>query len=186
MSHLIYSVIASLDGYIADEDGRFDWAEPDEAVHTFVNGLERTVGTHLYGRRMYETMLAWESPEVSTGQPPYIREFAEIWRAADKIVYSTTLEAASSARTKIERTFDPNAVHQLKRETERDILVGGPTLAAHAMEAGLIDQYHLFVAPVVVGGGLPAFPRRFRMSLKLADERRFANGMVYLRYAGAG
>jgi dihydrofolate reductase len=182
MARLIYSAITSLDGYVADETGRFDWAEPDEAVHTFVNDLMRPAGTHLYGRRMYEVMLAWEAPETVAGQPAFMQDFAAIWQAADKIVYSRTLQAVSSARTRIERDFEPEAVGRLKARAERDILVGGPNLAAQAIKAGLVDEYHLFVAPILVGGGKPALPRHVRVALELLDERRFGNGMVYLRY----
>jgi dihydrofolate reductase len=182
MAKLIYSAITSLDGYIADEDGNFDWAAPDEEVHTFVNDLERPVGTYLYGRRMYEVMTYWETAHTLADQPRYIRDFAEIWHAADKIVYSTTLEAVSSARTRIERDFDPEAVRQLKARAGRDITVGGSDLAAHAMRAGLVDECHLFVTPIVVGGGNPALPRNVRLELELLDERRFDNGVVHLHY----
>jgi dihydrofolate reductase len=181
MAKLIYSAITSLDGYVADEDGNFDWAEPDEEVHTFVNDLERSVGTYLYGRRMYEVMRAWETITFAD-QPPFIQDYAEIWRAADKIVYSKTLETVSSARTRIERDFDPDAVRQLKASAGRDISVGGPGLAAHAIKAGLVDEYHLFVAPMVVGGGTQSLPNDVRLKLELLDERRFDNGVVYLRY----
>jgi dihydrofolate reductase len=181
VAKLIYSAIASLDGYAADEYGRFDWAEPDEEVHTFVNELERPVGTYLYGRRMYEVMLAWETMNLAD-QPPFIRDFAEIWRAADKIVYSKTLTTVSSARTRIERDFDPEAVRQLKAAAGRDLGVGGPELAAHAFQAGLVDELHLFVAPIVVGGGNQSLPTGVRLKLELLDERRFGNGMVHLRY----
>jgi dihydrofolate reductase len=171
----------SLDGYIEDEDGKFDWAQPGEKVHSFINDLERPVGTHLYGRRMYETLVAWETLSLAE-QPSYMREFAEIWRAADKIVYSRTLKTASSARTKIERDFDPEAVRQLKTSADRDISVGGPGLAAQAIKAGLVDEYHLFVAPIVVGGGKQSLPDDVHLELELLDERRFGNGMVHLRY----
>ena len=181
MGKLIYTAIASLDGYVADEEGKFDWGEPDEEVHTFVNDLERPVGTYLYGRRMYEVMLAWETWDVAD-EPPSIQDFAEIWRAADKIVYSTTLEAVSSARTRIERDFDLEAVRELKAAAERDLAVGGPVLAAHAFRAGLVDECHFFVAPVVVGGGKRCLPDHVRLELELLDERRFSNGMVHLRY----
>ncbi len=146
MAELIYLTIMSLDGYVADEDGKFDWGEPDEEVHTFVNDLARPVGTYLYGRRMYEVMIAWETPELAD-QPPYIRDFAEIWRAADKIVYSKTLETVSSARTRLEREFEPEAVRQLKASAERNLAVGGPELAGQAIRAGLVDELQLFVAP---------------------------------------
>ncbi len=182
MARLIYSAIASLDGYVADEDGNFDWAEPDEEVHTFVNDLERPVGTYLYGRRMYEVMVFWETAHTLAGQPPVIQDFAGIWQAADKIVYSRTLETVSSARTRIERDFDPEAVRELKARAGRDITVGGPDLAAQAIKAGLVDECHLFLAPIVVGGGKQFLPRGARLKLELLDERRFGNGVVHLHY----
>jgi dihydrofolate reductase len=182
MARLIYSVITSLDGYVADEDGNFDWAAPDEEVHAFVNELERPIGTYLYGRRMYEVMVFWETAAALADQPPVVRDFAEIWRAADKIVYSKTLETASSARTRIEREFDAEAVRQMKVSSERDISVGGPELAAQALSAGLVDECHLFVVPVVVGGGKQSFPDNVRLELELLDERRFASGVVHLHY----
>jgi dihydrofolate reductase len=181
MAELIYSAITSLDGYVADEHGKFEWAEPDEEVHSFLNDLERSVGTSLYGRRMYEVLVAWESLSLAD-QPPYIRDFAEIWRAADKIVYSQTLEAVSSAKTRIERDFDPEAVRQLKASTGSDLTVGGPELAAQAIKAELVDELHLFVAPIVVGSGTKALPDNVRLELELRDERRFDNGMVHVRY----
>jgi dihydrofolate reductase len=181
MAKLIYSVITSLDGYVADEEGNFDWAEPDEEVHTFVNDLERPVGTHLYGRGMYEVMRAWETMGLAD-EPPFIQDFAEIWRAADKIVYSRTLETLSTARTRIERDFDPEAVRQLKAGAEGDISVGGPLVAAHAIKAGLVDEVHLFLAPVIVGGGKRALPDKVRLQLELLGERRFGNGMVHVNY----
>jgi len=181
MARLIYSAITSLDGYIEDEDGKFDWAEPDEEVHAFVNDLERQSGTYLYGRRMYEVMLAWETMNLAD-QPPQIGDFAEIWQAADKIVYSKTLETVSSARTRIERGFDPEAVRQLKAAAGHDITVGGPDLATQAFRAGLVDELHLFVAPIVVGGGKESLPDSVRLELELLDERRFGRGMVFLRY----
>jgi dihydrofolate reductase len=179
MARLIYAAIMSLDGYVADEDGKFDWAEPDEEVHTFVNDLLRPVGTYLYGRRLYEVMVAWET---LTDERPSMRDFADIWRGADKIVYSRRLETASSARTRIERVFDPDAVRQMKAAADRDITVGGPDLAAQAFRAGLLDEIQLFLAPIVVGGGTRALPSDVRLKLELLDERRFAGGMVYLRY----
>jgi dihydrofolate reductase len=182
MAKLIYSAIASLDGYVADEDGNFDWAVPDEEVHTFINDLERPVGTYLYGRRMYEVMVAWETAHTLPDQPPFILDYAQIWQAAEKIVYSRTLEAVSSARTHIERDFDPEAVEQMKARAEHDILIGGPELAAQAMRVGLVDEWHLFIAPTVVGGGKPSLPNNIRLKLELLDERRFGNGMVYLNY----
>jgi len=182
MAKLIYSAITSLDGYVADEDGNFDWAVPDEEVHTFVNDLQRPVGTYLYGRRMYEVMVAWETADTLADQPPYTQDFAQIWQAADKIVYSTTLETVSSARTRIERDFDPEAVRQMKAAAGRDLSVGGPDLAAQAFKAGLVDECHLFLAPIVVGGGNQSLPSNVRVKLELLDERRFGNGMVHLRY----
>ena len=182
MAKLIYSAITSLDGYVADEDGRFDWAAPDEEVHRVVNDLERPIGAYLYGRRMYEVMVFWETAHTLADQPPYVQDFAEIWRAADKIVYSKTLETVSSARTRIEPVFDPEAVRQLKATAARDITVGGPTLAARALEAGLVDELHLFLSPVVVGGGKRSLPDNVHLKLELLDERRFGNGAVHLRY----
>jgi dihydrofolate reductase len=179
MGKLIYSAIASLDGFVADEHGGFDWAVPDNEVHAFVNDLVREVGTHLYGRRMYETMVGWETMPLDD-QPPLIRDFATIWRAADKIVYSRTLETVSSARTRIERDFDPEAVQQLKAQAERDIAVGGPELAAQAIRAGLVDEYHLFLSPVLVGGGTRALPDRVRFELELRDVHLFGRGVVHL------
>ena len=181
MAKLIYSAIASLDGYVADKDGKFGWAEPDEEVHRFLNDLSQPVGTYLFGRRMYEVLVAWENLSVAD-QPPYIQDFAGIWRGADKIVYSRTLETVSSARTRLEREFDPDAVRQLKADAERDLAVGGPELAAHAFKAGLVDEVQLCVAPMVVGGGIAALPDDVRLQLELLDERRFGNEMVYLRY----
>jgi dihydrofolate reductase len=176
---LIYSTIASLDLYTADAEGKFDWAEPDEEVFDFVNDMEREIGTYLYGRRMYETMLSWETLPLA-GQNRVMTEFAGIWRAADKVVYSTTLRAASTARTRIEPRFDPDAVRELKRHG--DVSVGGPGLAASAIRAGLVDEYHLLVTPVLVGGGTSVFPDGVRAGLDLVDQRRFASGVAYLRY----
>jgi dihydrofolate reductase len=181
MAKLIYSAIASLDGYVADEDGNFDWAAPDEEVHRFVNDLERPVGTYLYGRRMYEVMVAWETMPLAD-QSPFMQDYAEIWRAADKIVYSKTLETVSSARTRIERDFDPEVVRQLKSRAGPDISVGGPDLAAQAIKAGLVDELHLFVTPIVVGGGKQSLPDNVRLKLKLLNEHRFGNGVVHLYY----
>jgi dihydrofolate reductase len=183
MAKLIYAAIASLDGYTEDEEGKFDWAAPDEQVHAFVNDLERPVGTYLYGRRMYETMVAWET---MADPAPVMRDYAEIWRAADKIVFSTTLTTAASERTRIERDFDPEAIRQLKAAADRDLGVGGPTLAAVAIEAGLVDELVLFLNPVVVGGGKRALPAGVRLPLELIDERRFDSGVVYVRYSTRG
>ena len=182
MARLIYSAITSLDGYVADEDGNFDWSAPDEEVHSFVNDLERTVGTHLYGRRMYEVMAYWETAHTLPDQPPFIQDFAGIWQAADKIVYSKTLETLSSARTRIERDFDSEMVRQLKATAGRDISVGGADLAAQAIKAGLVDEYHLFLTPIIVGGGKQSLPDNVRLELELLDERRFGNGVVHVHY----
>ncbi|HVB13727.1 MAG TPA: dihydrofolate reductase family protein [Candidatus Dormibacteraeota bacterium] len=182
MAKLIYSAITSLDGYVADQVGNFDWATPDEQVLAFVNDLERPVGTYLYGRRMYETMVYWETASSGADPSPIMQAFADIWRAADKIVYSTTLETVASARTRIERDFDPEAVRQMKATAGRDISVGGPTLAAQAIKAGLVDECHLLVTPVVVGGGNHALPNHARLRLALLDERRFDSGVVHLHY----
>jgi dihydrofolate reductase len=181
MAKLIYAALTSLDGYVADEDGNFDWAKPSEEVHRFVNDLERPIGTYLYGRRMYDVMVYWETADT-VDQPLFIRDYTKIWQAADKIVYSRTLAEASSARTRIERDFDIDAVRQLKATADRDIGVGGPDLAAQAIKAGLVDELHLFLAPVVVGGGNQSLPDDVRLELELLDERRFANGVVYLHY----
>jgi dihydrofolate reductase len=181
VAELIYAALASLDGYVADEGGKFDWAEPDEEVHAFVNDVSRRVGTFLLGRRMYEVLSAWETIDL-TGQPSAMRDFAEIWRSADKIVYSRTLERASTARTRLERDFDPDAVRALKASAERDLSVAGPELAAHALRAGLVDECQLFLSPILVGGGTRSLPDGVRVELDLVDERRFGNGTVYLRY----
>jgi dihydrofolate reductase len=182
MAKLIYSAIASLDGYIADEDGNFDWAVPDEEVHAFINDLDRPLGTYLYGRRMYETMVGWETDHTLAEQSPVMRDFAQIWQAAEKLVYSRTLEAVSTARTRIERDFEPDAVRQMKASAQRDMIVGGADLAAHAFRARLVDECHLFVVPIVVGGGKRSLPDDVRVKLELLDERRFEGGVVYLHY----
>ncbi len=176
---LVYSMIASLDGYTADAEGGFDWAAPDEEVHAFVNETERGIGTYLYGRRMYETMRYWETAPAD-GPSAAARDYAAIWRAADKVVYSGTLRTVSSARTRIEERFDPATVRELA--ARGTVSVGGPTLAAAAVRAGLVDEYRLFVTPVVVGGGTPALPTGARADLDLLDEHRFTGGVVYLRY----
>jgi dihydrofolate reductase len=182
MGKLIYSAIASADGYVKDADGGFDWAAPDEQVHRFVNDLERPVGTYLYGRRMYETMLYWETALSVPGQPPVAREFASLWQAAEKIVFSATLTSAPSARTRIERNFDPGLVARLKSAAGHDLTVGGADLAGQAIRAGLVDELQLFLVPVIVGGGTRALPDGARSDLELLDTRRFAGGAVYLRY----
>ncbi|HUL84334.1 MAG TPA: dihydrofolate reductase family protein [Actinomycetota bacterium] len=184
MAKLIYAAITSLDGYVADEHGDFDWAAPDEELHALVNDLERPIGTYLYGRRMYEVMVAWETM-ATADEPPVIRDYAEIWRAADKIVYSRTLTAISSAKTLLERDFDAGAIRTMKERAGRDLSVSGPGLAAAAIAAGLVDEYHLFVTPVVVGGGTRALPEHVRTELVLLDERRVGNGVVHLHYRTA-
>ena len=182
MAKLIYSSLTSLDGFVADAEGNFDWAAPDEEVHTFVNDRERTIGTHLYGRRMYDVLVAWESPGIAEGQPAFIADYADIWRGADKVVYSKTLERPASARTRIEREFDPEAVRRMKQDAGRDLGIGGPGLAAQALRAGLVDELLLVVSPVVVGTGNPALPSDVPLTLDLLDEGRFANGTVHLSY----
>ena len=182
MARLIYSTITSLDGFVADEEGNFDWGEPDEELHVFVNDLERGVGTYLFGRRMYEVMIFWETAHTLSDAPPYVLDYARIWQAADKVVYSTTLETASSARTRIERSFDVDSVRAMKAVAGADIGIGGPGLAAQAIAAGLVDEWHRFVAPVVVGGGIPYLPGGVRLDLELVDERRFRNGFVHLHH----
>ena len=185
MAGLIYTALASLDGYVADAQGGFEWAMPDAEVHRFVNDLERPVGTYLLGRRIYEVLEVWEDAAFAD-ESPELSDYADIWRAADKVVYSTTLASVSSARTRIERQFDPEAVRRMKATAERDISVGGPELAAHAIRAGLVDECHLLLSPVVVGGGTRALPDGVRWDLELQDERRFANGVVHLHYRTAG
>lgn len=183
MARLIYSMIASLDGYVADADGNFRWAAPDEEVHAFVNELERPVGTYLYGRRMYETMVFWETVDTGTDQHPIMRDFAEIWRAADKVVYSRTLDQVSSARTGLEREFDPGAVRELVASASRDVTISGPELAAQAFKAGLVDECQLFLAPVIVGAGRRSLPEGVFARLELLEQRRFEGGFAYLRYS---
>ena len=186
MAKLIYSAIASLDGYVADESGNFEWAAPGEDVHRFVNDLERDVGTYLYGRRMYEVMATWETADALPEQTAATADFAKIWQAADKIVYSKTLAAPSTARTRIERDFDREAVRRLKESAGRDLSVGGPNLAAQALEAGLVEELQLFITPLLVGGGTKALPDRLRLELELLEESRFDSGVVYLHYRSDG
>jgi dihydrofolate reductase len=182
VAKLIYSAIASLDGYVEDQHGDFEWAAPDEEVHAFVNDLERPIGTYLYGRRMYDTMVFWETVPTSGDQPAVARDFARIWRAAEKIVYSRTLKTVSSARTRIERAFDPTLIRKLKESSARDVTVGGAELAGQAIAAGLVDECHLFLGPIVVGGGKRALPHDVRVQLELLDEHRFRSGVVHLHY----
>ena len=179
MASLIYSAIASLDGYVEDEQGKFDWAAPDEEVHAFVNDLERPIGTYLYGRRMYETMVYWETDDDPA---PIARDYAQLWRAAEKVVYSRTLPTVSSERTRLEREFDPAAVRRLKERASADVTIGGAELGGRAIAEGLVDECHLVLVPVLVGGGKRALPAGVRADLELVDERRFASGVVYLRY----
>ena len=182
MARLICTALTSLDGYIADEHGDFDWAAPDSDVHAFINDLERPIGTYLYGRRLYEAMVYWENAPTQPNQSPPVLDYATLWHAADKIVYSTTVKTASSARTRIEPTFDPGVVQAMKDAADHDLSIGGPTLATHAFRAGLVDEVRLFVSPLTVGGGKPFLPDRLRLDLQLLDERTFDNGVVYLQY----
>ena len=182
MPKLIYSAITSLDGYVADAHGTFDWAAPDTELHEAVNDLERDAGTYLYGRRMYEVMRYWETAHEDARQPPVGLDFASIWQAADKVVYSRTLEAPTTARTRIERAFEPDAVRALKAAATRDVTVGGPELAGQALRAGLVDECHLFLTPIIVGGGRPALPDGLLLKLQLLDERRFSGGVVHVHY----
>jgi dihydrofolate reductase len=184
MAKLIYSTICSLDGYVADAEGRFDWCVPDEEVHSFLNDLGRPIGTSLYGRRMYEVMVAWETMDLAD-QAPYLRDYQQIWRAADKVVFSTTLTAVGSERTCLEPVFDPAAIREMKASAGEDISIGGPGLAAHAIRAGLVDAFRILVVPVIVGGGDPWLPHDARVDLELMDERRFGNGTVSLGYRAA-
>jgi dihydrofolate reductase len=181
MAKLIYSPTCSLDGYVADDEGKWGWSEPDEEVHSFINDLQRGLRTHLYGRRMYEVLAAWEDMDLSD-QPGYIAEFAEIWRNTDKIVFSRTREDVSTSRTRLERNFDQETLRELKASAETDVLVGGPELAGQAMEAGLVDEIHFFLAPVVVGGGKRALSEGLQLELELLDQCRFRNGTVHLHY----
>jgi dihydrofolate reductase len=182
MAKLIYTAISSVDGYVADAEGNFNWSAPDQEVHRFVNDIERPIGTYLCGRRMYEVMRYWETAPTGDGEPSAEHEYAKIWQAADKIVYSKSLKQVSSARTSIQREFDPEAIQQLKTSVARDISVGGSTLAAQALKLGLVDECHLFLSPIVVGAGNPALPDNVRLVLELLDERRFSNGVVHLHY----
>jgi dihydrofolate reductase len=182
MARLIYTINLSLDGYTEDMDGRFDWTSPDEEAFRFISNLVWEAGTYLYGRRMYETMMVWETDPNLATESPLRRDFAEIWQAANKIVYSRTLQAVSTRKTQLERTLDPEAIRQLKEAVEQDILIGGPELAAHAFRAGLIDECHLFLAPIILGGGKQFLPDNVRLELELLEECRFGSGVVFLRY----
>jgi dihydrofolate reductase len=186
MAKLIYSAIASLDGYIEDEAGKFDWAAPDEEVHRFVNDGERPIGTYLYGRRMYEVMRFWETDAAIADQPPFVQDYANIWRSADKIVYSRTLEAAATARTRIGRDFEAETIRRMKAAAERDLSVGGPELAGQAFAAGLVDEVRLILVPFIAGGGKPALPKHLQLRLELLDLGRFSRGAISLRYRSEG
>ena len=186
VAKLIYTAITSLDGYVEDEKGDFDWAAPDDEVHAFVNELERPIGTYLYGRRMYETMVFWETVSTGAGERSVVTDFAEIWQAAEKIVYSRTLQDVSSARTRVEREFDSESVRRLLQAASRDISIGGAELAAQALRERLVDECHLFLSPVVVGGGKRALPRALRARFELLDKRRFVGGTVHLHYRLGG
>lgn len=182
MAKLIYVSNVSLDGYIEDEHGRFDWTAPDDELFAFITDLLRPVGTHLYGRRMYETMSVWETDPALAAQSELMADFANVWEAADKVVYSTTLDAVSTAKTRIERNFDPASVRDMKASAISDLTVAGAHLAAHALKAGLVDECHLLIRPVLVGGGKPALPTNTRADLELLDDRQLSNSVVYLRY----
>lgn len=182
MAHLIYTANSSLDGYIEDVNGKFDWTAPDEEYFRFISNLVREAGTYLYGRRMYETMMVWETDPNLAAESPLRRDFAEIWQAANKIVYSRTLERVSTRKTQLERSFEPEAIRQFKEVVEQDILIGGAELAAHAFRSGLIDECHLFLLPIIVGGGKPCIPNNIRLDLDLLEERRFGSGVVFFRY----
>ncbi|MCJ7832223.1 MAG: dihydrofolate reductase family protein [Actinobacteria bacterium] len=183
MARLVYAVLASLDGYVADEPGNFDWAAPGEEVHRFINELERPVGTYLYGRRLFEVMAVWQNMPNIGQEPDVIREFAAIWQSADKIVYSKTLTTVATPKTRLERAFDPQSVRTMVTNQERDVSIGGPTLAAHALRAGIVDDIHLFVVPVVVGGGTSCWPAGVRLALDLVEQTRFADGTLHLHYS---
>jgi dihydrofolate reductase len=182
MAKLIYAAITSLDGYVADPDGKFDWAAPDEEVHMFVNELEREVGTYLYGRRMYEVMTFWETASTSDEESPAMRDYTRIWQATDKIVYSKTLKDVSTSRTRLEPSFEADAIREMKASSERDISIGGPELAGQAFGAGLVDEFHLFLNPILVGAGNAALPKDVRLKLELLDEHRFSSGVIHLHY----
>jgi dihydrofolate reductase len=182
MAKLIYSAITSLDGYTVDADGHFDWSAPDDQVHSFINDLERPVGTYLYGRRLYEVMKVWQDMLDQPDQPQVAYDFARIWQAADKVVYSSTLDAPATPKTRIEPVFDAQAIRRMKHDADRDVTIGGATLAAHAIHAGLVDEWHQYLTPIIVGGGTHFLPQNVRVALELQDERRFDNGVVYLNY----
>ena len=182
MANLIYVTNVSLDGYIEDEHGSFDWTAPDDELFAFITNLVRPVGTYLYGRRLYDTMAPWETDPGLAAQSELMADFATVWQAADKVVYSTTLDAVSTGKTRLEHDFDPASIRDMKTSATSDLTVGGSHLAAHALEAGLVDECHLFIRPILVGGGKPALPSETPVQLELLDDRRLSNGVVYLRY----
>lgn len=182
MGKLIYSMITSLDGYVADANDSFDWGTPDEALHTFVNEYASSIGTYIYGRKMYEVMVYWETAHELPNEPQFIHEFARQWQAADKIVYSSMLQSANSTKTRILREFDPDFIRSLKAETDHDISVDGPHIAEHALRAGLVDEIHAFVSPVIVGAGNAFYPENLRLDLQLLEHKTFPNGVIFLRY----
>lgn len=182
MARLIYASNMSLDGCTEDARGAFDWAPPDDEVFAFITELMRSAGTYLYGRRMYETMAVWETDPTLAGRSELAADYASVWRAADKVVFSSSLAATSTANTQIGRHFDPRTVHELKAAARRDLIVGGPNLAGQALAAGLVDEIRLFVWPVVLGGRNPALPTGTRADLELLDEHRLGKGVVQLHY----
>jgi dihydrofolate reductase len=182
MAKLIYSAITSLDGYVADEDGKFDWSVPDAEVMAFLNEIERPLGTYLYGRKMYEVMAGWETAHLRENQMPASEDFTQLWQAASKVVYSRTLEKVTTSKTRLEREFDPDAVRKMKEESDKDMSVGGSELAGHALKCGVVDEVHLYLSPILVGGGKPSLPKDLRLPLELVEQRRFGNGVIYVRY----
>jgi dihydrofolate reductase len=186
VGRLIYSTQVSLDGFIEDRSGSFGWSEPDDEVHAYINDVLRPIGTHLYGRRLYDVMVFWETVPDDSSVPPVQRDFGRVWRGADKVVYSRTLDRPASGRTTLEREFDPDAVRRLKAESDADLLVGGAELAGAALRAGLVDEVGLFVFPLLLGGGRSAWGEDVRARLELREERRFGGGIVHLRYDVAG
>ncbi len=182
MARLVYAVLVSLDGYVADEAGNFDWAAPGEDVHSYINQLERSVGIYLYGRRLYEVMAVWQDMPGIEQEPDVIGEYADIWQSADKIVYSETLSAVTTPKTRLERNFDPQSVRAMVTDQERDVSIGGPTLASHALRAGIVDDVHLFIVPHIVGGGTPCWPAGTRLALDLVEQKEFVDGTVHLHY----
>lgn len=182
MGKLIYSAITSLDGYIADAAGNFDWGEPDAEVHSYLNDLERSAGVHLYGRKLYEVLAVWEEFYEKPDLPEVYRDYATLWHHAQKVVFSRTLTEVNTPRTSLERSFDPEALRRLKAQTPGDLVIGGAELAGQALMAGLVDELNLVIPPVLLGGGKRALPKNFSTTLELAVQRQFANGVVHLGY----